>query len=161
MTTRLILLFIIACIGVGIATPDAMAQQPQRRFGLSRAALDSIVNPPLWDKGHLILKCDTTEINFGTITELDAPVALSYSLTNVSPVEVEITQLRAGCGCTAAKASKQHVGVGETVAVSVTFNPYNKVGKVNERIYLFTDTNPKLPTAILRVVGVVTEGKEK
>lgn len=78
-----------------------------------------------------------------------------FQLTNEGKKDLMIRNIRASCGCTAAKPSKTVIPPGESVPVKVSFDSRGKRGRQTNTITIITN-DPKIPTNTLRIIGNVT-----
>jgi len=121
----------------------------------SRAEIDSIMNPPLLDgKGALCF--ETTTINIGRLSEDDKPVSYRFYFRNTSKETIVLTRVSTSCGCTTASFTKKPVKPGEKGIIELTFNPFEQVGKLNKRAFLYTNLSERYPTEKITLSGEVT-----
>lgn len=79
-----------------------------------------------------------------------------FLLKNEGEAELEIQNVRASCGCTAASPSQKAVPPGGEAYIEVTFDSRNFVGKVTKTVLV--DTNdPSEPTHTLVLEGFVVQ----
>lgn len=126
----------------------------QGRTLLSRAALDSLVNPALSTtaQGKLIAK--DAVISLGTIKDNTRPTA-RFTLRNTSSSTIEITSLYSTCGCVTCAASTQSVAAGESMSIEAIFNPAGRDGDFKIDVLVYTSLDTKRPTVRLTIEGVV------
>lgn len=148
---------LIFCAGIG----HAWAANAQAARFPSRAAVDSLLNPPLMKQGEDILRFDKTMQDIGTLTEDDAPQTCRFGYTNVSSRPVVITRIRITCGCAVAQARTGEVLPGETGTITLTYHPYNHPGTVDTNAFVYLSSSDKTPVARLTLVGNVLPGADE
>lgn len=100
-----------------------------------------------------------------------------YTIKNEGQSTLKISDVRASCGCTAAKPAKTELLPGESTSLEVTFNSTGRSGKQDKTVYIetndpvskslqvtftanvLTDNTP--PAVTNPPAGVNTSGKEK
>lgn len=91
--------------------------------------------------------------DFGTIVEGEI-VTHKFEITNTGTDKLIISQVRASCGCTAAKPDKMNLKPGEKTFVKVEFNSVNRLGPQEKFIYV-SSNDPIKPEYKLSFVGVI------
>ena len=79
--------------------------------------------------------------DFGEITDLE-PVVKTVTFKNSGDKTLEITNVKASCGCTTGKLAKKTYEPGESGTVDITFNPKGKSGKTTKHVH-FTSNDPE------------------
>lgn len=85
------------------------------------------------------IKFENTTYDFGRIKEEGGKVTGKFIFTNVGNEPLELTNVRPGCGCTAANYSKGAIAPGEQGYIEATYNPYNRPGAFNKNIRVTTN----------------------
>ena len=85
------------------------------------------------------IKFENTTYDFGKIKEEGGKVTGKFVFTNVGNEPLELTNVRPGCGCTAANYSKGAIAPGEKGYIEATYNPYNRPGAFNKNIRVTTN----------------------
>ncbi len=85
------------------------------------------------------IKFENTTYDFGKIKEEGGKVTGKFIFTNVGNEPLELTNVRPGCGCTAANYSKGAIAPGEQGFIEATYNPYNRPGAFNKNIRVTTN----------------------
>lgn len=85
------------------------------------------------------IKFENTTYDFGKIKEEGGKVTGKFIFTNVGNEPLELTNVRPGCGCTAANYSKGAIAPGEQGYIEATYNPYNRPGAFNKNIRVTTN----------------------
>lgn len=147
---------LISCLCLWGSFVISLPAPAQELIPLTRAALDSLMNPPLMKEGEKILKFSQTQQTIGTIHELDTPRTVHFSFRNLSANDVTITRVRTFCGCTVSTFSKRPLKPGEKGSVSLTYHPKNHPGSINECAYIYTTVSPH-PVARLAILGEVLQ----
>ena len=102
--------------------------------------------------------------DFGTIVEGEV-VTYKFEITNSGTSELIISQVRASCGCTAAKPDKMNLKPGEKTFVIVEFNSENRLGPQENlftsllTILLIPSINFLLPELLLIKNAAAKNGK--
>lgn len=94
---------------------------------------------------------DSTEVDFGEIQQ-NIPATATYELTNNGELPLLIKDVKAGCGCTITKYSKEAIQPGETTTIEATYNA-KKIGKFSKTAAVHTNLSEE-PT-LLRLKGEV------
>jgi hypothetical protein len=85
------------------------------------------------------IKFENTTYDFGKIKEEGGKVTGKFIFTNVGNEPLELTNVRPGCGCTAANYTKGAIAPGEKGYIEATYNPYNRPGAFNKNIRVTTN----------------------
>ncbi len=93
--------------------------------------------------------------DYGTIKEEDGPVPAKFIFTNMGDDTLKITQVRASCGCTASKYTKEAVPPGAKGFVEATYNPRNRPGKFKKSLTVVSN-DPDNKNVVLFIQGNVT-----
>ena len=96
--------------------------------------------------------------DFGTFKESDGPQTTTFKFTNKGAVPLVLNSVRASCGCTTPKWTREPVAPGGTGEIQVSYNPKNRPGSFNKSVTV--RSNAEKPTTILRINGSV-EQREK
>jgi hypothetical protein len=83
-----------------------------------------------------------TEYNFGTVIEGEK-VAYTFVFTNIGKKELIINNVKASCGCTSPKWTKEPIPAGEKGTIEVIFNSTGRSGEQNKTVQVFANTQPK------------------
>ena len=85
------------------------------------------------------IKFENTTYDFGKIKEEGGKVTGKFIFTNVGNEPLELTNVRPGCGCTAANYTKGAIAPGEQGYIEATYNPYNRPGAFKKNIRVTTN----------------------
>lgn len=124
---------------------------------LTRAQIDSIVNPTLHAEATKVLRVDSVAIDLGKMSETDSPVSRTFCLRNVSNTSQRISHVRTSCGCTVATFDSSLVAPGDEMAVTLTYNPKNRPGTIDVDAFVYLESNVRQPMARLSLYGEVTD----
>jgi len=83
------------------------------------------------------------EFDFGDIIEGET-VEHEFVLNNIGGDILEITRIRASCGCTAAEPTKTKLAPEETTSLKVKFDSTRRLGKQKKYVYIFSN-DPETP----------------
>lgn len=150
---RILSIGLIGLLVVMSIPSHAIAQQINP---MSRAALDSLVYPPVMTGADKVLKFSTSVCNIGTVEETHPEICLHYPFRNVSADTVRITRIRTLCGCTQSDDFPRTLIPGEEDSITIRFLPLGKLGKIHQRAYVYTDASTQ-PVVCLEIIGRVTE----
>ncbi len=95
------------------------------------------------------------EHDFGNIKQGDI-VTYAFTLTNNGGDLLKISDIRASCGCTAAKPDKEELAPGETTSLNVKFNSAYKIGKQQKYVYIKSN-DPETPVLKLSITADVVD----
>jgi len=87
--------------------------------------------------------------DFGDINQGDV-VTHAFVITNNGGDLLKINDVKASCGCTAAKPEKSELGPGESTNLSVTFNSKGRKGPQTKTVTVTTN-DPEKPTITLSI----------
>ncbi|MBN1820308.1 MAG: DUF1573 domain-containing protein [Prolixibacteraceae bacterium] len=96
--------------------------------------------------------------DFGTFKEEDGPQTTSFEFTNSGDVPLVLNSVRASCGCTTPKWTREPVAPGQKGTIQVSYNPQNRPGKFTKSVTV--QSNAETPVVNLTISGVV-EQREK
>lgn len=85
------------------------------------------------------IQFDQTTYDFGKIREEGGKVTGRFEFSNVGDEDLILTNVRPGCGCTAANYSKDPIAPGQKGFIEATYNPYNRPGSFNKNIRVTTN----------------------
>ncbi len=98
---------------------------------------------------------DKLEHDFGTFKESAGVQTTIFKFTNKGAVPLVLNNVRASCGCTTPKWTRQPVAPGEAGEIQVSYNPQNRPGSFNKTVTV--QSNAENATTILRITGRVQE----
>ncbi len=96
--------------------------------------------------------------NFGSFKESDGSQKTTFKFKNEGNAPVVLSNVRASCGCTTPKWTKEPVAPGESGSIDVSYNPKNRPGSFNKSVTV--SSNAENGTVVLRISGKV-EPREK
>ncbi len=85
------------------------------------------------------IQFEKTTHDFGKIKEEGGKVTGKFEFTNVGTEDLLLTNVRPGCGCTAANYTKEAIAPGQKGYIEATYNPYNRPGNFNKNIRVTTN----------------------
>lgn len=121
------LLTVFALVGI---TATAFAQKPQIVF-------------------------NELEHDFGTFKESDGVQTTTFKFTNKGEVPLVLNNVRASCGCTTPKWTREPVAPGKEGEIKVSYNPKNRPGSFNKSVMI--RSNAENGTTVLRIKGRVAQ----
>ncbi|HEX2869482.1 MAG TPA: DUF1573 domain-containing protein [Ignavibacteriales bacterium] len=80
-----------------------------------------------------------------------------YNIKNEGRSTLKITDVRASCGCTAAKPAKTELLPGESTGLEVTFNSTGRSGKQNKTVYIETNDPAGKSLQVTFTANVLTD----
>jgi hypothetical protein len=96
--------------------------------------------------------------DFGSFKESDGSQTTKFTFTNDGDVPLVLSNVRASCGCTTPKWTREPVAPGTKGEIQVSYNPKNRPGSFNKSITV--NSNAVVSTVVLRITGKV-EQREK
>ena len=118
-------LFLLSCMLISISM---MAQQP-------------------------VITFNKTTHDFGKINEADGRVTTVFEFTNEGMVPLVLTNVRASCGCTTPKWTREPIEPGAKGNITVTYNPNGRPGRFQKTVTV--TSNAAEPTTKLYIKGEV------
>lgn len=100
-------------------------------------------------------------LNFGTIDEMSGVWQGSATLVNSGEKSIAIVRIKSTCGCLQADIPKRVLAPRERVSMSLKYYPRGHAGKVNQRLFIYTDSSSESPSAVLTFTGVVTASADR
>lgn len=94
--------------------------------------------PSLYAQISKSLEFIPSSVDFGVIREEDGKVSRKVKAVNVSPDSTFIISARTSCGCSAVEYPEEIFAPGDTVEVTVTYDPVNRPGKFLKTARFFT-----------------------
>lgn len=108
----------------------------------------------------LVIGVAATLFNFGIIHERDGNVSHRFMLRNDSQTAVRICQTYPSCGCTTISCDTALVAPHDSVAVDVSFAPYNRGGDFYETASLVIASQTDTTVVTLALEGTVITSEE-
>jgi len=96
---------------------------------------------------------DELQHNFGTFKEEAGIQTTTFEFTNKGEVPLILNNVRASCGCTTPKWTREPVAPGKKGAIQVSYNPKNRPGSFRKSITV--QSNAETPVVRLTISGVV------
>lgn len=81
-----------------------------------------------------VMTFDKTTHDFGKINEADGRVTTVFEFKNEGMTPLVLTNVRASCGCTTPKWTREPVEPGTTGQITVTYNPNGRPGRFQKTI---------------------------
>ncbi len=98
-----------------------------------------------------------TTHDFGVFREENGNVTCQIKGVNTGNEPLSILNVRANCGCTIARYSRDAVMPGDTTIIEVGYNPAGRPGRFTKKVYIDTNTDPKRSTLTIKGVVIGTE----
>ena len=86
------------------------------------------------NEGKVNFKWESDIHDFGAFNEDVGRVTCQFKGVNLGPDTASVIYLNASCGCTTPKADKRIIPPGDTVTLSVTYDPANRPGIFDKKI---------------------------
>jgi len=106
-----------------------------------------------------VITFEKTEHDFGKIHEEDGRVSVDFAFKNEGMAPLVLSNVRASCGCTTPKWTKEPVEPGQTGVITVTYNPNGRPGRFQKTVTI--TSNAKEPTAKVYIKGEVIPKQAK
>lgn len=81
-----------------------------------------------------VITFENTEHDFGKINEADGRVTTVFSFKNEGMEPLVLSNVRASCGCTTPKWTREPIEPGQTGEITVTYNPSGRPGRFTKTI---------------------------
>ncbi len=98
---------------------------------------------------------ENLEHDFGSFKESDGVQTTTFKFTNKGEVPLVLNNVRASCGCTTPKWTREPVEPDGTGEIQVSYNPKNRPGSFNKTAMV--SSNAENGTTVLRIKGSVEE----
>lgn len=103
--------------------------------------------------GKPAIRFSEIAFDFGKVKPTD-PQKHTFIVTNVGDAELEITEVKPGCGCTTAGDWDRKIAPGKTGSIPIAFNPANFSSTVGKSI-MVTCNDPAQPSHVLSITATV------
>ena len=100
-----------------------------------------------------VITFDKTTHDFGKINEADGRVTTVFHFKNEGMAPLVLSNVRASCGCTTPKWTREPIEPGQTGEITVTYNPNGRPGRFQKTVTVTSNANE--PTAKLYIKGEV------
>jgi len=95
------------------------------------------------------------EHDFGNFKESDGVQTTTFEFTNKGESPLVLNNVRASCGCTTPKWTREPVAPNNSGEIKVSYNPKNRPGSFNKSVMI--SSNAENGTTVLRIKGRVEE----
>lgn len=95
------------------------------------------------------------EHDFGSFKESDGVQTTTFQFTNKGTVPLVLSNVKASCGCTTPKWTREPVMPDESGEIQVSYDPKNRPGAFNKTVMV--SSNAENGTTVLRITGRVEE----
>lgn len=106
-------------------------------------------NPDANGDGLPTIDLEETEYNFGTVIQGEK-VSHSFVFTNNGDGNLVISNVKASCGCTVPKWTKEPVKPGKTGTIELVFDSSNRDGKQTKTAKVYSNTSPNVTELVIR-----------
>lgn len=100
-----------------------------------------------------VITFEKTTHDFGKINEADGRVTTVFEFKNEGPAPLVLSNVRASCGCTTPKWTREPVEPGQTGQITVTYNPNGRPGRFQKTITI--TSNATEPSTKVYIKGEV------
>lgn len=100
------------------------------------------------------IQFEFTEYDYGQIKEEEGPKKAIFTFKNVGTEPLQLTSVRASCGCTASNYTREPVAPGQTGFVEAIYNPAHRPGQFRKSVSV-TSNDPEQGTIVLIIKGDV------
>lgn len=107
-------------------------------WGLFLSLILSLSPAAAYAQVEKTLKFIPEELDFGTIREDGGKVTRKVKAVNISKKSTFIISARTSCGCSSLVYPENNIAPGDTVEISVTYDPVNRPGKFLKTAKLYT-----------------------
>lgn len=119
-----------------------------------RQRLDSIARPTTVGEGRVHFE-HGGELNFGSIDESAPRWSQRIRWSNISDTPIVVTRVTTSCSCVTVEYDRNKVEPNGEGWLTISFNPKGRVGKVTQRVAVYTNLSDVHPTAVLHLRGYV------
>ena len=95
------------------------------------------------------------EHNYGTFKESDGVQTTAFIFTNKGAVPLVLNNVRASCGCTTPKWTREPVAPGASGEIQVSYNPQNRPGYFDKNVAV--SSNAENASVVLHIKGTVAQ----
>jgi hypothetical protein len=106
-------------------------------------------NPDGTSDGMPEITFDETEYNFGTVIQGEK-VIHNFVFTNTGKGNLIISNVKASCGCTVPKWTKEPIKPGEKGTIEIKFDSSNRDGKQTKTAKVYSNTTPNVTELVIR-----------
>lgn len=99
-----------------------------------------------------------TTADFGAFAESNGPAIAVFRAVNTGDAPLVVLGARANCGCTRPEYDHGEIAPGDTLTVSVTYDPTGRPGRFTKYVYVDTNTEPSRTK--LTIKGVIIGAPE-
>lgn len=138
--------------------PAPLCAQVAKR--LSRAAVDSLLNPTLCPDADKIVAFDAVTKEIGDINESDSARTVRFAFCNVSDKPLTIARVTTHCGCTAASFGSTPVAAGDSAVITIKYNPKGRAGTIDTNAFVYVADAGSRPVAKLTILGNIIDDNE-
>lgn len=103
--------------------------------------------------GQPIIKWLEKDIDFGVFSEDQGVTMRTFRGVNVGDSPLKILKVMTSCGCTTASSDDKVIMPGDTVDITVGYDPAGRIGRFKKRVSVFANTVPDRYN--LNISGVV------
>lgn len=100
-----------------------------------------------------VITFEKTTHDFGKINEADGRVTTVFTFKNEGMTPLVLSNVRASCGCTTPKWTREPIEPGQTGEITVTYNPSGRPGRFQKTVTV--TSNASEPTTKLYIKGEV------
>lgn len=105
-----------------------------------------------------VLRWLQTTADFGALAETNGPATAVFRGVNDGDTPLVVLGARANCGCTTPVYDRGEVAPGDTLSISVTYDPAGRPGRFKKQVYVDTNTEPS--RSKLTITGVIIGAPE-
>lgn len=122
--------------------------------------LTEATNPTLATGAKMVFDCGEA-ISFGIIEESGGAWSSRIKWSEQTDKKLTISRITTSCNCLEAKWNKREAVAASRGEIEIVYHPKGHAGKVEQKIFIYTDLSDTHPTAIVRVVGMVTASADR
>ena len=98
---------------------------------------------------------ENSEHDFGSFKESDGVQTTTFKFTNKGATPLILGNVRASCGCTTPKWTREPVAPNASGEIQVSYNPKNRPGTFTKTVTV--SSNAETPTVVLKIKGTVQQ----
>ena len=129
-----------------------MTKRKSHRITLTAAAILAMASAVATAAPKIQFTSET--IDFGKVISGN-PIKVNFEFKNAGEAELQITEVKAGCGCTSAAALEKTLAPGASSSIEAVFNSTGYSGRISKGITVTTN-DPGRQSLTLSITGDVT-----
>lgn len=127
---------------------------------ISQQKLDSVANPRIVEGARMQFR-GGEQVSFDTIGEDAGPWEQTVEWRNGGEQTLVVTRVTTSCSCLQATAAKGAVKSGASATLRLKYYPKGHPGKVEQRVFIYTNLSATTPSAVVTLRGEVLPSADR